>query len=160
MGVGARLASAVAAMLVFGGIAHAADFTCYRATPTDGAARFTSRPGVTVVDELGSSTVEVRKPQLLCAPTNVNGDDPGAPSRPDHLEDYVIKSGTRFTTVARQTVADRFGTWTLDVKKPAALDVPTATSRTAPPSPPTNPAIDHFQCHRVTRSSGTAKLTP
>ncbi len=156
----ARQVCAIAMVLTLGGMAHAADFTCYRAAPTRGAARFTSRSGVQVVDRFGSATVEVRKPKLLCAPTNVGGDDPNAPNRPDHLEDYLIKPATRFTTILRQTVVDRFGTWTLDVKKPVALEVPTAKSHTTPPSPPASPSIDHFQCHRVKRSSGSAKLTP
>ena len=129
VGVGfARQGCALAMVLTLAGIADAADFTCYRAAPTRGAARFTARPGVSVVDEFGSSTVDVRKPKLLCAPADVNGDDPGAPSRPDHLEDYFIKPATRFTTLTRQTVVDRFGTWTFDVKKAIALQVPTAKS--------------------------------
>src|SRR6266404_6431536 len=156
----ARQACAIAMVLTLGGMAHAADFTCYRAAPTRGAARFMSRSGVQVVDRFGSATVEVRKPKLLCAPTNVGGDDPNAPNRPDHLEDYLIKPATRFTTILRQTLVERFGTWTLDVKKPVALEVPTAKSHTTPPSPPASPSIDHFQCHRVKRSSGSAKLTP
>src|SRR6266849_2726629 len=115
VGIGlARLACVLATVLTLSGIAHAADFTCYRAAPTRGAARFTSRSGVQVVERCGSSTVEVRKPKLLCAPTNVGGDDPNAPNRPDHLEDYLIKPATRFTTIVRQTIVDRFGTWTLD----------------------------------------------
>ncbi len=161
VGVGfARQGCALAMVLTLAGMADAADFTCYRAAPTRGAARFTARPGVSVVDEFGSSTVDVSTPKLLCAPTDVNGDDPGAPSRPDHLEDYFIKPAMRFTTLTRQTVVDRFGTWTFDVQKAIALQVPTAKSHTSPPSPPANPLIDHFQCHRVTRSSGTAKLAP
>jgi len=42
-------------VLTLAGMADAADFTCYRAAPTRGAARFTARPGVSVVDEFGST---------------------------------------------------------------------------------------------------------
>src|SRR6185436_15368635 len=86
--------------------------------------------------------------------------DPAAPSRPDHLEDYVVKRTARFAARTGQQVTDRFGTHTLDVKKPLGLDVPSAKSRTSPPLPPSAPAIDHFQCYKVRPSSGSPKFAP
>ena len=138
--------------------AGALDFACYRAAPTSGATRFTPHAGVQLTDAYATSSVEARRPKLLCAPTNAGGSDPAAPSRPDHLEDYLVKPAARFAARTRQQVTDRFGTHTLDVKKPVGLDVPSAKSRTAPPSPPSNPAIDHFQCYKVRPSSGSPKF--
>src|SRR6185295_5346374 len=93
-------------------------------------------------------------------PTNKNGEDPSAPSHPDHLEDYQIKRSTGFVAVRNQAVVDQFGTQTLDVRKPVGLQVPTAKSHVASPSPPSAPAVDHFQCYAVRRSRGSAKFTP
>ena len=137
-------------------------FTCYKAAPTAGTAAFTARNGVAIVDGFGTSTVDVRKPQLLCAPTSKNGEDPTAPTHPDHLEDYRIKPATRFAMLRNQTVADQFGTHALDVQKPVGLQVPTAKSVDAPPPPPApvNPALDHFQCYKVRTAKGAAKFVP
>jgi hypothetical protein len=131
-------------------------FTCYRTT----SAGFAPVGGVSLVDHYGASTVEVRKPKFLCAPTDKNGEDPSAPSHPDHLEDYQIKRSTPFVAVRNQAVVDQFGTQTLDVRKPLTLQVPTAKSRTASPPAPVTPAVDHFQCYAVRRSRGSAKFTP
>jgi hypothetical protein len=132
-------------------------FTCYKAAATSGSVRFTAVTGVTLVDAFWTSTVDVRKPKLLCAPTNKNGEDPTAPSHPDHLEDYQVKPAVRFTPVGNLHVTDQFGTLTLEAKKPAALQVPTAKSPTAPPVPPSTPVVDHFQCYKV---KSAARFTP
>ena len=77
-------------------------FTCYRAKATSGSERFVARD-VTAVDQFRTSTLTVRRPQLLCAPTNKNGEDPSAPAAIDHLEDYKIKSAVRFAPTYRQS---------------------------------------------------------
>ncbi len=135
-------------------------FTCYKARTTGGTAKFVPRPGVTVVDRVRSSTVEVRKPKLLCAPTSKNGEDPTAPSHPLHLEDYQIKAATKLVPVVNQEIVDQFGTLSLDMRKPLTLQVPTAKSHTATPAEPVGPALDHFQCYKVKTSKGTAKFVP
>src|SRR5437667_10336554 len=71
-------------------------FTCYRVRTPSGTAAFVAVPGVSLVDQFRSSTVEVKKAKFLCAPTNKNDEDPSAPSHPDHLEDYGIKPATPF----------------------------------------------------------------
>ena len=103
-----------------------------------------------------ASTADVRKPTLLCAPTNKSGEDPGAPTHPDHLQDYRIRPAVAFTTVANQRVDDQFGTHFVDVRKPVSLQVPTAKSHSASPPEPTNPAVDHFQCYKVSLAQGAA----
>ncbi len=133
-------------------------FTCYKAPTASGTPRFTAVMGVTLVDAFGSSTVTVQKPQFLCAPTNKNGEDPSAPSHPDHLTDFRIKRTTPFATVAAQHVTDQFGSLTIDVKRPYTLQVPSAKSLSAPPAAPTSPAVDHFQCYKIRITRGTSKF--
>src|SRR5207244_1710284 len=101
-------------------------FTCYKAKTTSGTARFTPIAGVTLVDQFGSSTVEVKKPERLCAPTNKLNEDPSAPQHPDHLEGYKIKPTVPFAGAFNQRVVDQFSAdLRVDVKKPAGLLVPT-----------------------------------
>jgi len=139
--------------------AHATDdFTCYAARGVSGAARFAPISGVQVVDEQRTAIATVKRPRHLCAPASVNGGTPGAPSHPDHLEDYQIKTQPGFVKRTGVQVIDDFGTLTLDLVKPATLQVPSAKSHTAPPSGPAAPAVDHFACYQVKITKGTAKF--
>src|ERR1700752_1697598 len=139
------------AVLALAGLLHAqpADaqldhFTCYKARTTSGTLKFVAT-GASLQDAFRSSTVTVKKPKLLCAPTNKNGEDATAPSHPDHLMDLQIKPTTKFTTVLNQKIDNQFGTIFVDVKKPVALHVPTAKDVDGPfPAEPANPAADHF----------------
>lgn len=155
----------VAALLTLGlpaaARAQATDhFTCYKATATSGVLSFVARPGVSLVDHYRASTVAVKTPKLLCAPTNKNGENPSAPSHPDHLEDYQIKPTVKFTPLRNQRVDNQFGTIFVDVRKPVALQVPTAKRLDSTPPAPTDPAVDHFTCYQVKVASGTAKFVP
>ena len=128
-------------------------FTCYEIKPF----RFTRVQNVSLVDQYGSSTVDVDRPNKLCAPANKNDEDPTAPTDPDHLTSFKITH----TSVKRtnQVVVNQFGTIKLDVVKSDLLFVPTAKSLVAPAPPsPANPDIDHFQCYKVKRSRGTSKF--
>jgi cysteine-rich repeat protein len=132
-------------------------FLCYKAKTTSNTPKFTAVPGVGLVDQFGSSAVEVKKPERLCAPTNKLDEDPTAPSHPDHLNGYKIKRAGAFTAVTAQTVVDQFGTLVLDLKKPVGVLVPSAKSLVGmPPSPATSP--DHFQCYKVKVTANTPKF--
>ncbi len=133
-------------------------FTCYKSAVTKGSTKFAHVAGVSVVDQFRASTVEVKHPKMLCAPTSKNGEDDSAPSHPDHLEDYQIKTG-KFLKVPLQQLTDQFGIHTLAVKKPLALQVPTAKSLTSSPPPPDAPSLDHFQCYKVKTAKGTLRFT-
>jgi hypothetical protein len=136
-------------------------FTCYKAKTASGAPNFVAVPGVTVVDHYRASTVEVKKPERLCAPTNKLGEDPTAPTHPDHLEGYKIKPTVKFVGAANQRIVDQFGsTLRVDAKKPAGLLVPTLKNLSGPPPTPANPAVDHFQCYKVKTTPGTPKFVP
>ena len=149
---------AVVLFLAAGDARAATDpFTCYGTRTAPGTPKFTPRPGIKLGDKLGLSTVEVKKPRFLCAPANLDGSDPTAPSHPDHLEDYKLKA-PRFATRRGVQVVDRYGSLLLDVKKPTGLQLPTAKSHSAPPTAPVAPAVDHFQCYQVRPASGRAQV--
>jgi len=106
--------------------------------------------GVSLVDEFGAGTVEVRDMKRLCAPVNKNGEDPNAPSAVDHLVGYQIRrDGPRFEGVRDTTVIDQFGTLVLDVRRPGQLLVPAAKSLTDPATPLAPAGVDHYQCYDV-----------
>jgi hypothetical protein len=129
-------------------------FSCYEILPTP----FTSVPNVSLVDQFGSSTTTtVKRPHYLCAPADKKGEDPSAPSHPDHLTAYLLHGSP--VKKLNQTVKNQFGTIVLDVVKPSQLLVPTAKSLAAPAPPaPIISAVDHFQCYKVKRSKGSSKF--
>jgi hypothetical protein len=128
-------------------------FTCYEIKPF----AFTAIPNVSLVDQFGSSVVSAERPHKFCAPADKNGEDPTAPTDPDHLTAYKIRN--RFTKVLNQTVQNQFGTIKVDVVKPDLLFVPTLKSLAAPaPGAPIDPAVDHFQCYKAKRSKGSPKF--
>jgi len=156
----AQVLGAVALLLPIRAAAQTLDhFTCYVAKPTAGTAAFAPHPGVKLDDAFGNSTVDVKRPRLLCLPTNKNGEDATAPSHADHLEDYQIKPASRFAPRLQQRVTDQFGSRLLDLKKPLALQVPTAKSTTSQPPPPVT-TLDHFQCYKARTSKGSARFAP
>jgi hypothetical protein len=106
---------------------------------------------VSLVDTFGSSTAVARNAKRLCAPADKNGEDPNAPSDPDHLTGYSLHRNGRFDTVRNQMVANQFHAAgaRVDLLRPDLLMVPTGKSLTPPPPSSYVPAIDHFQCYRV-----------
>ncbi len=127
-------------------------FTCYQAGASKSSVKFPgipNPPGISLVDQFGGTTAAVQKPKYLCAPTNKNGEDPTAPSHPDHLEGYQHKTAIPFTKRLDQRVVDQFGQLVVDVVKPSHVMVPTAKSLVSTPPAPADPAVDHFQCYKV-----------
>jgi len=88
-------------------------FQCYKVKRSRGMPKFVPQT-VTVGDQFENITVLLKKPQLLCAPTNKiippdqDGEDPTAPFHPDHLLCYKAKSQTRFGTLG-VTLDNQFG---------------------------------------------------
>jgi cysteine-rich repeat protein len=132
-------------------------FTCYKERLASGSPPF-APASATLVDQFGSLAVAVVKPKTFCAPTNKMGEDPAAPSRPDHLTSYQIKPAVKAVLPPNQVIVNQFGTITVDPKKPSLLMVPSAKSLVASPSAPSNPAIDHFECYKVRRSKDSPKF--
>lgn len=117
-------------------------------------------PGVSLVDQFGSSTDAVKKPGFLCAPTNKLGEDPTAPTHPEHLTGYPIKNLVKPVFPMNIKVVDQFNVSGLFVnaKKQAHLFVPTAKNLSATPPPPAAFVTDHFECYKTAVTSGTPKF--
>ena len=136
-------------------------FTCYKAGPTKGSAKFAG-PSVILVDQFGASTVAVKKPQFLCAPTNKLGEDPTAPFHAEHLKGYQIKPASKRVLPTRLAVTDQFhpNGLTIDATKESHLLVPTVKSLSATPALPASFVVGHFQCYKAKVSKGTPKFVP
>jgi hypothetical protein len=120
-------------------------FQCYKVKRSRGSAKFVKVPGVPAADQFGSYTVDLLRPRWLCAPANKSGEDPTAPSHPEHLLCYKTRT-QRFT---RRTVfaTDQFGSQALDLLRRIELCVPSAknpgatTTSTAPPTTSTSSTV-------------------
>jgi hypothetical protein len=99
-------------------------FQCYKVKRSRGSVKFTKITGVTGVDQFGSYTVDLLKPRYLCAPANKSGEDPTAPSHPEHLLCYKSRnSGAKFTP--RSAFAtDQFGSQQMQLLRRVELCVP------------------------------------
>jgi len=97
---------------------------------TRGTPKLARIPGVTVEDQFGAMTVEVRRLQRLCVPANKNDEAPGAENHPDHLICYRIRQtgGARFASQGPLFVANQFGSETVDARRPQELCVPARRS--------------------------------
>ncbi|HEY2387854.1 MAG TPA: NF038122 family metalloprotease [Candidatus Binatia bacterium] len=142
-------------------------FTCYKAAATGGSVKFLgipNPPGVSLVDQFGSAQVQVKKPKLLCAPTDANGNDPSAPAHPEHQTAYQIKYPAKPVLPTGIKVVDDFNPSGLfvDAKKPAYVFVPTTKSLIGPTPVPTPGAFvtDHFECYKVAVTKNTPKFVP
>ncbi len=106
---------------------------------------------VTLDDALGPSTIIVQRAKRICAPADVNGTSPDAPSHPGHFTYYTIDQVSPFTQVKHVDVTNAFGTVTVSLLRPDRLLVPTSKSVTAPPAPLATP-LDHYKCYRVSNA--------
>ncbi len=122
-------------------------FQCYEVK----AAPFSAATPV-LADDFTVASLPVQRPDRLCAPADKNGEDPGAPSEPIHLQGHRLRGA--MAGVVDQPVVDQFGTLFLDVTALDRLFVPAAKSLTAPPASPSDPTVDHFDCYKVRRTKG------
>ncbi len=103
-------------------------FQCYRIKVTKGTPKFAPVLGVAVEDQLGTMTVNVKKPIRLCNPVNENGGDPTAPTHPQHLLCYqvtAVAGSPKFASLGTFANSE-FGPQTLTVIKPEELCVPSS----------------------------------
>jgi hypothetical protein len=103
---------------------------------------------VDLVDEFGSSTDNLGHGKRLCTPVDKNGEDPTAPTDPEHLAAYAIRHATSLPSVGAVTVQNQFGVVDVEVARPGFLLVPAAKSLSGPPQPLATPA-DRFKCYGV-----------
>jgi hypothetical protein len=116
---------------------------------------------VTLVDDLGSSFVAVKKPRYLCNPTDVNDGSPGAQLHLEHLEGYALKPILKAPLPVALHVIDAFhpSGLALTLTRASHLLVPAATSASGPPPTPATFAVDHFTCDKVIVTHGAPKFT-
>jgi hypothetical protein len=105
-------------------------FQCYKVAVSKNTPKFVPALGVSLGDQFGTMTVDVKKPKYLCAPVDKNGEDPTAPTDLAYLMCYQAKQtdAVKFAKLTGVFVNNQFGSETLDVKKPALLCVPATTS--------------------------------
>jgi hypothetical protein len=82
--------------------------------------------GVSVEDQFGALTTDLKKLKYVCAPVNKNNEEPGAEANTGYLTCYQQKSLTAFTKVTPVYAANQFGNETMDVIKPFVLCLPAA----------------------------------
>jgi hypothetical protein len=100
-------------------------FQCYRVTHARQRAG-----GLTIVDELGTLVIDVKRPRRLCVPVDKNGENPGAEQHPGVLMCYESRLATtsrRFDFARQLFIANQFGSATLDRLKPTELCLPSFT---------------------------------
>ena len=110
-------------------------FECYKVGVTAGTPKFTKLEDVVLEDQFGTLTVDVLKPFLLCNPANKNGEDPTAPTNPEHLLCYKARTslGTpRFDKQVGLYTANQFGDEQLDAVRLQELCLPSSVT---PPPP-------------------------
>ena len=108
-------------------------------------------PGVSLVDALGPSTVDLLQPHRFCAPADKNTENPTAKNHLVHLEGYRLKqTSAKLPRGLRATVENQFGTVDLKLVRPDYLLIPSAKGIGGAPQPLGLPAtVDHFKCYRV-----------
>jgi hypothetical protein len=125
-------------------------FQCYEIKPFAFARRT-----ATVTDRYGTSPVNIRIPNRLCAPSDKRGEDPTAPLDPEHLTAFPSLSSP--VRQPGQVVENQFGRLRLDIVRRTLLMVPSAKSLVSQPPALANPG-NHFQCYLVRRSSGEPRF--
>lgn len=69
-------------------------FSCYKVATTPNTNKFVPVFGLSLVDQLGSLTVDVARPTRLCTPLDVDGQDPGAASHAAQLLCFQVRTSS------------------------------------------------------------------
>jgi hypothetical protein len=103
-------------------------FKCYRVRRSKGSAQFKEIGPVKVADQFGIWTVSLKTPVKLCAPADKNGEDPTAPSHPNHLLCYKVRNVSPPFGEVPVFVNNQFGQQALVATRPTELCVPSRAS--------------------------------
>jgi hypothetical protein len=147
------------------------DFQCYRGKVTRSTPPFAQVLNTKIVDRFtltgaapGHLFVDSKKMTNVCAPVDLNGQDPTAPSHPEHEVAYRIRVApdtAKFNKVLNQQVVNaEFGTLFLDILRPSQLWHVSSKSLTASPPAPFAPINDNFTCYKVRTTRDTPKFIP
>lgn len=110
-------------------------FSCYRVGKSKGTPKFQPVIGVAIEDAFGTLTIDVKKPIRLCNPANVNGLEPTAPARPNHLMCYQVRVSKQTTPSIRVQgihTNNVIGTGQLDASKISEICLPSSVTPAAP----------------------------
>jgi hypothetical protein len=140
-------------------------FQCYRVKRARSGPRFTKITGVSGADQFGSYTVDLLQPRYLCAPANKNGEDPTAPTHPEHLLCY--KTRTQRFTQRTVSTTDQFGSRSDLLIRRIELCVPslkdagatTTTTSVAPPTTAPTTTVTTTSAPTTTVTTTTAPTT-
>jgi hypothetical protein len=89
---------------------HVDHFACYTVKNTPGKPPFARINAVSILDQFGARTVDLTKPTRLCLPANKNGENPDAPTHPQHLMCYQAQGATpSFSAVSPIFINNQFG---------------------------------------------------
>jgi hypothetical protein len=112
----------------------------------------------------GHLIMNSKKIGSVCAPVDVEGQDPTAPSHPEHEVGYrsrVQAKTARFNRVLNQQVTNfEFGTLTVDVLRPQGLWLVSSKNLLASPPAPAAPVNDNYSCYKIRTSRNTPKFIP
>jgi hypothetical protein len=133
-------------------------FLCHHVRRASNSPKFAERT-VTLVDQFGSASYEVEKPQTLCNPTDKNGE--GILDPDTHLVGYKI-TPQHFVRQTNLLVTNQFHPEgiRLDAVKPQRLLVPSAKSLAGPVEAPdpVDHNVDHYTCYKVKAAEGAEEF--
>ncbi len=141
-------------------------FTCYKtaaAKAPRGAAPYPkfAPTTVTAVDRFTTSEpndqgrLDLKKPLVVCNPSDKNGEDPTAPDHAAHLEGYaakITKTDPKQPKPAKsvRAITNQLGPLSLQISKPDSLLVPSAKVPGDGGATPLGPTgVDHFKCYKA-----------
>ena len=113
--------------------------------------KFTSR-NVSLLDQFGPASPEVKKPKSLCAPAEKNPQGPPPQDLALHYKRYQIKGGPSVKGM-RVLARDQFGDHVIELIKEDSLLVPASKSDVAVGPPP--PGSNHYLCYKAKNKKKT-----
>jgi len=102
------------------------NFSCYKIRTTRNTTQFTAVTGLALEDQFRPSVMTAKKPTMLCAPANIDDQQPGAETHAGMLLCYKMKrppETPKFTTLTPVYINNDWGPLTTDVKTPDQLCV-------------------------------------
>ncbi|HXJ33938.1 MAG TPA: hypothetical protein VMS22_07830, partial [Candidatus Eisenbacteria bacterium] len=112
-----------------------------------------------VVNEFGTTTVDVLRPDLLMVPTAASLDTAPSPLVPplvDHFQCYRVRPSEGFSPVVGVTITDAIETVVVDLVKPTRLCLP-ANKNDEDPTASTR--LDDLLCYRPRSDAGFGTVT-
>jgi hypothetical protein len=126
-------------------------YLCYRGSPTKGFATFRPVYAHGANDPFGPTSIDLRTPQVLCVPSNIEGDAIAAPDT--HMVGYLGRTRQPTTMPPEVDIVDRFGTFTMIPDGIGRFFAPSGFNLDAPASAPPAEIADHRVCYRVKRAA-------